>query len=176
MNLHLSKCTNSDLDRLISISRKTFIDAFENQNNPDDFRAYMETAFSREPILRELINPQMSFYLVYSEDEPIAYFKLNEDEAQRDIKDENAIELERIYVKSKFQRNKIGHFMLNNIKHIAVSKNKSYLWLGVWEKNGKAIRFYEKNGFIKFGKHPYYIGTDKQMDWLMKLNLINLEK
>ncbi len=176
MNLHLSKCTNSDLDRLLSISRKTFIDAFENHNNPDDFKAYMETAFSREQILRELTNPQMSFYLVYSEDEPIAYFKLNEDEAQRDIKDENAMELERIYVKSEFQRNKIGHFMLNNIKRIAVSKNKSYLWLGVWEKNGKAIRFYEKNGFIKFGKHPYFIGTDKQMDWLMKLNLINLKK
>ena len=86
------------------------------------------------------------------------------------------MELERIYVKSEFQRNKIGLFMLNNIKRIATSKNKSYLWLGVWEKNGKAIRFYEKNGFIKFGKHPYYIGTDKQMDWLMKLNLINLEK
>jgi len=176
MNLHLSKCTNFDLDRLLSISRKTFIDAFENHNKPDDFKAYMETAFSRGQILRELTNPQMSFYLIYSEDEPIAYFKLNEDEAQRDIKDENAMELERIYVKSEFQRNKIGLFMLNNIKRIAASKNKSYLWLGVWEKNGKAIRFYEKNGFIKFGKHPYYIGTDKQMDWLMKLNLINLEK
>ncbi|UCD61352.1 MAG: GNAT family N-acetyltransferase [Flavobacteriaceae bacterium] len=176
MNLHLSKCTTSDLDTLISISRKTFIDAFEKHNNSDDFKSYMESAFSREQISRELSNPKISFYLVSSEDAPIGYFKLNEDEAQRDIKDKNAIELERIYVVSTFQGNKIGRFMLNNIKRIAVSKNKGYLWLKVWEKNGKAIRFYENNGFVKFGKHPYYIGKDKQMDWLMKLNLINLEK
>jgi ribosomal protein S18 acetylase RimI-like enzyme len=176
MNLHLAKCTNTDLDKLISISRETFIDAFEKQNNPDDFKAYMKNAFSREQISRELSHPQMSFYLVYSEDEPIGYFKLNENEAQGDIKDNNAIELERIYVKSPFQRNKIGEFMLNHIKGIAISKNKSYLWLGVWKKNNTAIRFYEKNGFIKFGEHPYYIGSDKQMDWLMKLNLITLKK
>jgi ribosomal protein S18 acetylase RimI-like enzyme len=176
MKLHLSKCTNSDLNKLISISRKTFIDAFEVENNPDDFKAYMKNAFSKEQLLMELADPHMSFYLVFSENEVLGYFKLNENEAQRDTKDKNAIELERIYVKSTFQGNQIGHWMLNHIKHIATKKNKSYLWLGVWEKNSKAIRFYEKNGFIKFGKHPYYIGSDKQMDWLMKLNLANLEK
>jgi len=176
MNLHLSKCTNSDLDKLISISRKTFIDAFEKENNPDDFKDYMENAFSRERLLSEMANPQMSFYMVYLENELIGYFKLNENEAQGEIKDKNAIELERIYVKSAFQGHKIGHFILNHIKRIATNNNKRYIWLGVWKKNSKAIGFYEKNGFIKFGEHPYYIGRDKQMDWLMKLNLINLEK
>lgn len=176
MKLHLSKCTNSDLDKLISISRKTFIEAFEVENNPEDFKAYMKKAFSKEQLLMELADPQMYFYLVFSENEVLGYFKLNENEAQRDIKDKNAIELERIYVKNTFQGNQIGHWMLNHIKDIANKKNKSYLWLGVWEKNSKAIRFYEKNGFIKFGEHPYYIGSDKQMDWLMKLNLANLEK
>ena len=176
MNLHLAKCTNTDLDKVISISRKTFIEAFEKHNNPDDFKAYMEKAFSRKQLLNELADLQMHFYLVYLEDEPIGYFKLNENEAQRDVKDKDSIELERIYVKSTFQGNKIGHFMLDHIKRIATNKNKSYIWLGVWKKNNKAIRFYEKNGFIRFGEHPYYIGNDKQMDWLMKLNLITLEK
>jgi len=176
MKLHLSKCTNSDLDRLISITRKTFIDAFAEDNNPDDFKAYMKRAFSKEQLLLEMADPQTSFYLVLCENEVLGYFKLNENEAQSDIKDENAIELERIYVKSTFQGNQVGHWMLNRIKYIATKKKKNYLWLGVWEKNVNAIRFYEKNGFIKFGEHPYYIGSDKQMDWLMKLNLANLEK
>ena len=178
MKLHLSKCTTSDLDldKLIAISRKTFIEAFKTKNNPDDFNAYMKKAFSEEQLLMELADPLMSFYLVFSENKVLGYFKLNEDEAQRDIKDKSAMELERIYVKSTFQGNKIGYWMLNQIKYIAANKKKSYLWLGVWEKNTNAIRFYEKNGFIKFGRHPYYIGNDKQMDWLMKLNLVNLEK
>ena len=112
MKLHLSKCTTSDLDKLISISRKTFIDAFKLENNPDDFNAYMKKAFSEEQLLMELADPRMSFYLVFSENEVLGYFKLNEDEAQGDIKDKNAIELERIYVKNTFQGNKIGHWML----------------------------------------------------------------
>ncbi len=176
MKLDLSKCTISDLDKLISISRKTFIDAFEVDNNPDDFKAYVKNAFSKEQLLTELADPQMSFYLVFSENEVLGYFKLNENEAQRDIKDKNAIELERIYVKSSFQGNKIGHWMLNQIKYMAINKNKSYIWLGVWEKNENAIKFYESNGFIKFGRQAYYIGSDKQMDWQMKLNLLNLKK
>ena len=65
MKLHLSKCTNSDLDRLISITRKTFIDAFAEDNNPDDFKAYMKRAFSKEQLLLEMADPQTSFIWFY---------------------------------------------------------------------------------------------------------------
>jgi len=176
MKLQMSECTSCDIDRLISISRKTFIDAFEANNNPDDFKTYMQDSFSKEQLLKELADPQMTFYFVYSDNEIVGYFKLNENEAQSDIKDKNAIELERIYVKSEFQGKKIGYSMLNQVKHIAINKNMCYLWLGVWEKNTNAIRFYERNGFVKFGRHPYYIGRDRQMDWLMRLDLTNLKK
>ena len=130
MKLHLSKCTNSDLDRLISITRKTFIDAFAEDNNPDDFKAYMKRAFSKEQLLLEMADPQTSFYLVLCENEVLGYFKLNENEAQSDIKDENAIELERIYVKSTFQGNQVGHWMLNRIKYIATKKKEELLMAG----------------------------------------------
>lgn len=174
MELKFLKCSVSDLDQLIAISRETFIEAFEAENNPDDFKSYMKKAFSRKQLQMELEDMQMSFYFVVNGGEVLGYFKLNEDVAQTEIKDKEAIELERIYVKSTYQGKKIGHWILQQIKGMALEQNKSYLWLGVWERNSKAIKFYENNGFIKFGKHPYYIGSDKQMDWLMKFDLVNL--
>ena len=61
--------------------------------------------------------------------------------------------------------------MLDKTISLARKEQVEFLWLGVWEENKKAIRFYKRYGFIKFGTHPYYIGADKQTDWLMKYSL-----
>ena len=61
--------------------------------------------------------------------------------------------------------------MLQQILVLAKSLGKEFIWLGVWEHNPKAIKFYQRNGFIKFDEHPYFIGTDKQTDWLLRLEL-----
>jgi ribosomal protein S18 acetylase RimI-like enzyme len=172
MELSFVRCTHDDLDSLTELSRSTFIAAFEKVNDPADFSEYMDTAFSREKIRSELLNPNSEFYFGYYNNELVGYFKLNANDAQNEQFEASSIELERIYVLEGFQGKQLGKQML--LKTIAVSKVKqvSFLWLGVWNKNTSAVRFYERYGFIKFGSHPYYIGDDKQTDWLMKLNLI----
>jgi len=172
MNLSFKKCNSNDLDRLLKISRTTFIDAFEKDNNPDDFKEYINSAFSRENIETELSNPDSLFYFTYQNDILVGYFKINQKGAQTESFDQNAIELERIYVLNKFQGQHIGKQMLFKTIKLAKLKEAPFLWLGVWEKNSAAIRFYQRYGFIKFNTHHYYIGTDKQTDWLMKLNLV----
>lgn len=168
MRLRLQKCTPADLDLLAKISRKTFVDAFEKANNPIDFKNYTNQAFSHDSLLRELDNTDTSFYFVFKDTHLSGYFKLNENQSQTDLKSKETIELERIYVLQNFQGQQIGKWILNRVKKIAFEKQKKFLWLGVWEENGKAIKFYEKHGFSKFAKHPYYIGNDKQTDWLMR--------
>jgi len=81
------------------------------------------------------------------------------------------MELERIYVLEEFQGRSYGAVILQKVKEVAISAQKQFIWLGVWEKNTRAIIFYERYGFKKFGTHPYYIGTDKQTDFLMRLDL-----
>lgn len=172
MRLRLLKCDLGSLDKLILISRKTFVEAFEKDNDPKDFRAYVDMAFDREKLQNELSNRNSFFYFMYSGEILTGYFKLNIDQAQTDLKLPEAIELERIYVLQEFQGQKIGQSMLQEAMHIARKKKKEFLWLGVWEKNTRAITFYKNNGFSKFGKHPYYIGKDKQMDWLMRCDVL----
>ena len=156
---------------LSQISRETFVTAFASQNNPKDFKHYINKAFSMDTINSELNNIASHFYFAYYKNNLIGYFKLNEFDAQNELQEAQGIELERIYVINKFQGKGLGGQILQNIFKLAIKKEKLYIWLGVWELNKEAIRFYQEKGFIKFGTHPYYIGNDKQTDWLMRKEL-----
>ena len=171
MGLNFRECQISDLDELVKISKDTFAAAFENDNKPDDFQDYLQKAFSPESLEKELKNPNSIFYFAFDGETLVGYFKLNTGAAQTDVHNKNAMELERIYVKQEYQGKKVGGQMLSEILNLGRKRNKNYLWLGVWEHNPKAIRFYQRHGFQKFGEHPYYIGTDKQTDWLLRLDL-----
>ena len=172
MELTLKRCELSELDRLGTIARETFIASFAHLNDPTDFKLYMEDAFSENRLRSELSNPDSEYYLARNADTDVGYFKLNYNSAQTDIQDPHACELERIYVAPSWQGRGIGEWMLKQAIHLTQNKQMTYIWLGVWEKNEAAIRFYEKLGFVKFGTHPYFIGTDKQTDWLMRLDLV----
>lgn len=171
MEVTYTKCSLTDLQQLRQISEQTFVTAFEKDNNPNDFKSYIENAFALERIKEELLNPNSDFFFALSNKEIIGYFKLNVGVAQTDIKQDNSIELERIYVLTKYQNSGLGEQFLKHIKSIALKRNKKMLWLGVWEMNMRAIKFYERQGFKKFDTHPYFIGSDEQTDWLMRFDL-----
>ena len=172
MDLFYKNCSLEDLQILVELSVNTFVSAFEKLNNPEDFKTYMNIVFSKEQLKKELLNENTSFYFVYNDKELVGYFKLNKKEAQTESFGNTSIEIERIYVLDKFQGQQIGKKMLLQIFELAKQDKVTFIWLGVWEKNTAAIRFYERHGFVKIGTHPYYIGNDKQTDWLMRLDLV----
>ena len=122
-------------------------------------------------ILSELDNPESEFYLAKIQQADVGYLKLNFGSAQTDLKDQNSIEIERIYVLSNYQGNKIGQVLYNQALQIANERNALYIWLGVWEKNLGAIRFYKKLGFEEFDRHDFVLGSDVQTDVIMKLKI-----
>jgi len=171
MNLTFEKCMIKDLNLLVDISRDTFIHAFEKQNNPEDFWNYINEAFNENAMVEQLLNVNSEFFFVYLKNVLVGYFKLNKNEAQTEQFAKRSIELERIYVLKDFQKQGIGKLMLLKIIDIAKACKATFIWLGVWQENKDAVRFYESYGFKIFGSHPYYIGKDKQTDWLMKKRL-----
>lgn len=169
--LSLKPCTLSDLEELRQLSLQTFREAFEADNNPSDFQAYLQKAFNAEQLRSELRDPDSRFFFLHFAETLVGYCKLNTHRAQSELKEEGGMEVERVYVLGRWQGRGFGAWMLERIQELARKENKHYLWLGVWEYNPGAIRFYERLGFVIFDKHPYYIGNDRQMDWMMRLNL-----
>lgn len=167
-NLQIKLVRPSDIVELLSLSRKTFYDAFEHLNNRDDFEAYTSTAFTIEKLSRELQNANSQFYFAIIDDEKVGYMKLNYSSAQTELQDENSVEVERIYVLANQQGKKIGNQLLDYAIDKAKIEGKHSIWLGVWEHNQAAQRFYERNGFKAFGSHKFWVGKDEQTDILMR--------
>lgn len=165
------KITPADLMELQALSRETFYDAFSSGNTDENMKIYTEKAFSEKQILEELNDPETVFYFALAGDQFVGYLKLNSGKAQAEMQGENGLELARIYVQKQFQGHKIGKKMLDKTIDIAKQKKADFVWLGVWEKNPAAIRFYERNGFVKFSSHFFMVGDDRQTDILMKLKI-----
>jgi diamine N-acetyltransferase len=162
----------SDTAELLELSRKTFYDAFEHINNKDDFEAYTSVAFTREKLLSEIENPHSEFYFALIDDKKVGYIKLNYSSAQTEFQDEKGVEVERIYVLADQQGKQIGDQLLKFAINNAMQEKLHYIWLGVWEHNLAAQRFYGRNGFKPFSTHGFWIGNDKQIDLLMRKELI----
>lgn len=169
--LHYRKCTVSDLDTLTEIAKTTFLKTFGGKIAVEDFQKYVERAFSREVFLAQLMNENSYFYFGYAEGTLAGYFKLNTGEAQKDLRDGDGAELERIYLLEPFQGKGLGKVMLNKAIALARDFKATYLWLGVWENNRAAIGFYERHGFRKFGEHASIMHPEIAPDWLMRKEL-----
>jgi len=165
------RLNSGDVTGLEQISKKTYSDTFSKDNSPENMWAYLESSFSEEKLLEELKESNSEFYFAKISHKTIGYFKINFGDAQTDLHDHNALELERIYVIKEFQGKKNGQKLLDKVLGIANKNQMDYLWLGVWEKNEGAIRFYERNGFNVTGSHPFRMGDEIQTDLIMKLPL-----
>ncbi|MFY3790163.1 GNAT family N-acetyltransferase [Ureibacillus sp. MALMAid1270] len=167
MAVTIKKCNHEDLKTLQEISIETFYETFKDQNTAENMNAYLENAFQLEKLESELSIPFSQFFFVCVEDEVAGYLKVNTDEAQSEKEGNDSLEVERIYVRKKFQKHGLGKVLLNKAIEIAVEQSKRKVWLGVWEKNENAIAFYEKMGFIKTGSHSFQMGDEEQLDWIM---------
>ena len=167
----IKKCTLQDLESLQKISIETFYQTFVNSNTAENMKAYLENAYNEEKLYRELSNPNSSFFFVYVDERLAGYLKLNEFPSQSDINDIDSLELERIYILKEFQGAGLGKDLLEHAISIAIEYGKKYIWLGVWEHNERAKRFYQKNGFYRIGEHSFVVGDDVQIDYVMRKDL-----
>jgi len=171
MELIFRPCTPADVDALSEFSRRTYYETFAHMNTAENMEAYLTASFDKEKLRKELQNPDSSFYFLYAGWVLSGYLKVNEAPAQTDINDEQSLEIERLYVAKESQSSGLGRELMRRALDIAYARKKSYVWLGVWEKNEKAILFYEKNGFYQIGTHSFIMGEEEQTDFIMRRDL-----
>lgn len=169
--IHIKQATLNSLQQLQDISRQTFSETFSAGNTAENMTRYLEEGFSAEKLTAELNNDASEFYFAVLNNEVIGYLKLNTGQSQTEIKDDKALEIERIYVLKAYQGKKVGQLLYDKAMQVAVERDARYVWLGVWENNLSAIGFYKKHGFVEFDTHIFILGEEEQTDIMMKKNL-----
>jgi ribosomal protein S18 acetylase RimI-like enzyme len=171
--IEIRKIALNEIDQLQKIGRQTFHDTFSESNSEENMKKYLEEKFSVEKLTAELTNENSEFYFAILQNDVIGYLKINFGISQTELKDDKALEIERIYVSKEFHGKQVGQLLYEKAIQIAKTKKSDYVWLGVWEENHRAVSFYKKNGFVEFDKHIFRLGTDEQTDLMMKLKLTN---
>ena len=171
MNLSIRLATKEDAVLIADISRKTFYDTFAPDNTEEDMDKFLNEQFTRGRLMMEVGAPENIFLLAYLDGEIAGYVKLREGKDPLELDGLQALEIARLYVLEAFLGKHIGAALMKESISIAREKGKQVVWLGVWKENKRAIDFYTRWGFEKFGECDFLLGDDLQRDWLMKKHL-----
>ena len=166
--------TVTDAALIADMSRQTFYETFASLNTPANMNKFLEESFSREMLIMEVGAANNIFLLAYDKDKPVGYVRLRENNNPPELGHVNALEIARIYAVANSIGKGVGKALMQRCIAIATEKKKEMVWLGVWEKNKRAIDFYIKWGFEKFTTHIFKLGDDLQTDWLMKKQLLEV--
>ncbi|WP_229311154.1 GNAT family N-acetyltransferase [Larkinella soli] len=169
----IRSATPADVKELTALAIRTMRDAFGPPLNPAEYvEDYIRKAFSVEQSRQELADPEASFLVVCGpEQELIGYAKLRRNRPPRQLKGQHAIEIQRFYL----QEGRIGKGLGRRLMEVCLdrARNEGFgaVWLGVWERNHRAIGFYERMGFVRCGWHYFQFGPERQRDYWMKKEL-----
>lgn len=172
-DIKIRPATLDDAKALTDLAYTTFWDAFAHhpKNAPDDLNHYMRQAFSLEQTTKELGEENSVFLIAELDGEPAGYAKIITHNTEEGITAERPIELNRLYSHQQFLGKGIGQALMDACFERARNHGHDVMWLGVWEYNPRAQRFYEKNGFRVVGSHVFQLGEDPQTDLLMQKEL-----
>ena len=160
-----------DAELIADMSRQTFYDTFASYNTKENMDKFMNEQFTKGTLIKEVGAKHNIFLLAFDRERPVGYARLREKNNPPSLGTANAIEIARIYAVTTAIGKGIGKALMQKCIEIAKAGNREFVWLGVWEKNQRAIDFYTKWGFEKFADHDFVLGDDVQKDWLMKKKL-----
>lgn len=170
--IYIRRATVLDAALLAELSAVTFFDTFKDTCSKEDMDSFLEEYFNVKEVESELENPNDYYFIAFINNTAAGYLRLKEEKSEVEfIASRKAIELKRIYVLTGFLSKKIGATLMNFALDFAAEKRYELIWLGVWEHNERAKKFYQRFEFKNTGvKHPFPIGNTPQTDeWLYRL-------
>jgi ribosomal protein S18 acetylase RimI-like enzyme len=160
-----------DAPALAEFGARTFRDAFEVDNTPENMVLYLASSYGPEIQSAELRDPGIVTLLAEAEDRLAGFSQLREGPAPDCVAGSRPLELWRFYVERVWQGRGVAAALMAATVEAATAGGAGTLWLSVWERNARAQAFYRKCGFEDRGAKPFFLGNDRQTDRVMSLAL-----
>jgi len=160
--MNIRHATVEDAAALAVLAERTYRDTFAADNNPDDLEMYLAKAYGELQQRREIENPDGVTLVVESDGELVAFAQL-----RRSSSPHGEMEIARFYVDKPHHGRGIAQALMQAATETSRALGATTIWLGVWERNWRALAFYGKCGFRDVGSQPFLVGTDLQTDRVM---------
>ncbi|KAL1409696.1 hypothetical protein Q8F55_003692 [Vanrija albida] len=173
-DITIRAATVHDAAAIAGIGARSFFQTFVGTCSDADMDAYLSEYFSEAKIAAELADGNLSFLVAsFTEagEEVVAAFSAlrtdTSEECVQHIPAQDRIELQRIYADYQYHGRGIAKPLMAATLAKARELGAKYVWLGVWENNDRAKSFYNRVGFTKIGSHDFFVGDERQTDWIL---------
>jgi len=166
----------ADAAALAELAARIFTDTFAADTRPDDLAEFLARSYGVRQQTAELADPGVVTLVADVADVAdaadgggrlAAYAQVRRREPPACVKGEEPVELWRFYVDRRWHGSGLAHRLMAAVEDVALDLGGRTLWLSVWERNPRAIRFYEKHGFRDMGAEPFWVGSDCQTDRIL---------
>ena len=164
----IRRASHEDAGLLAQLGARTFAQTFATNNTPEDMAAYIAASFNLEQQMAELADPASSVLIAEIAGVAAGYAKLHAGEPAEGVEGPKPVELVRLYVSREWLGRGVGEALMRACVNEAQQAGHKTIWLGVWERNGRAQAFYCKWNFRTVGEHIFQLGSDSQRDILME--------
>jgi len=178
MQITIRRAITNDAELLVALGKKTFFEKWKDTTPAENMNHYLAETFTTEKLSEEIADASVIYLIAADNGNAVGYAKLMHTQPDIEVAEpgvnfthQNPIEVSRIYVSPELIGKNIGARLMEKVFEIAKEENCDLIWLGVWEKNERAIAFYSKWGFEKYGEHLFMLGSDAQTDFLMSRKL-----
>jgi diamine N-acetyltransferase len=165
--LVIRRAASADAPALATFAARAFEDTFAKDNTREDMQSYLAKAFGEPQQLREIEDPGGITLLAEDADRLIGFAQIRREPVPGSASDAVAVELRRFYIARAFHGQGLAQVLMHAAEHAASTLGARTLWLGVWERNLRAIAFYTKCGFVDVGSQEFVLGSDRQTDRVM---------
>lgn len=163
----IEKASIGDAAQLAELAERTFRETFASDNIPADMDSHCAKSYNRDLQAAEIADPKMSTLICRERGEPVGYAQMRWGSAPDCVVAEAPGEIQRIYVSKAWHGAGVAHDLMNACIAEMIGRRTDVIWLGVWERNPRAIAFYRKFGFTEAGEHIFSLGSDRQRDIVM---------
>jgi len=157
----------SDARALAVLAERTFRATFEAMNTPEDMNLHCEAHYSEMLQSEEILDPGLQTLVCEESGQLVGFAQVRLGPGPECLRAQQPVELQRLYVSQDWHGRGVAQDLIAAAVGLAAAKGADQVWLGVWERNLRAIAFYEKCGFAEVGDHTFLLGTDPQRDIVM---------
>ena len=157
-NLAIRPAVPEDAPRLAAFAAQAFSHTYRGLDDPQEIADYVAEHFQPAVMAAVIADPACTTLLAWLGEQLAGYAIVKAAPVPACVTGPDPVWLWRLYLGEGFIGQGLGARLMRAVHAEARRRDKATLWLSVYDRNVRAVEFYERFGFAKVGGKEFLFG------------------
>ncbi|AWH26303.1 GNAT family N-acetyltransferase [Stenotrophomonas sp. YAU14D1_LEIMI4_1] len=168
MSLQIRRATLADAEALSAIAIATYTETWGDSYPPQELDVFLQEHYGLAPQREELCDPRSAVWLLLDGEQVVGYLAAGANTLPHAEARDGDIELKRLYILAAHHNRGHGARLMDAFIAWLDQPQRRTLWVGVWEENVAAQRFYARYGCEKAGEYDFIVGSTHDREYILR--------